>query len=277
MALRRGLYRTLLYGVLVIGSLICLFPFYWLLRSSLMDLSQIFVVPPKWIPSPFNFDNFRQPFEVLSFERYFLNTFIVVGGVLAGVLLSSTISAYSFARMKWTGRDKMFALLLSSMMLPFAVTLIPSFIGWQALGLVNSYAPLIVPAFFGGGAFNIFLLRQFYMSIPKELDEAVFVDGGSHFTIFSRIILPLSRSAVLVIGLFSFLGTWNDFLGPLVYLNDEVKFTLALGLQQFRGMYNAEWGVLMAASLLVLLPALIVFAIGQRYFMEGIALTGIKG
>ncbi len=179
--------------------------------------------------------------------------------------------------MRWKGRDKVFAVLLSSMMLPFAVTLIPSFIGWQALGMVNSYVPLVLPSFFGGGVFNIFLLRQFYMTLPRELDEAVFVDGGNHFTIFTRIILPLSRSAILVIGLFTFLNTWNDFMGPLVYLNDESKFTLAIGLQQFQGIYSAQWGVLMAASLIVVLPAIILFAIGQKYFMEGIALTGIKG
>ncbi|WP_046226319.1 carbohydrate ABC transporter permease [Paenibacillus dauci] len=269
--------RVLLYAVLIIGSLLCLFPFYWLVRSSMMDLAQIFEMPPKWIPEPFVWRNFIEPFEQLPFGRYFLNTLIIVVGTLIGTLLSSTIAAYSFSRMKWVGRDKVFAILLTSMMLPFAVTLIPTFIGWQSLGLINSYAPLIVPAFFGGGVFNIFLLRQFYMTLPRELDEAVFVDGGNHFTIFTRIILPLSRSAVLVIGLFTFLNTWNDFMGPLVYLNDESKFTLAIGLQQFQGMYTAQWGVLMAASLIIVLPAILLFVIFQRYLIEGIALTGIKG
>jgi len=268
---------VVVYLFLLLGAATCLLPFVWLIRSSFMSLSQIFVIPPEWIPSPFVWDNYILPFKELSFGRYFLNTSWVLVGTMVGVLTSSTIAAYSFARMRWIGRDKMFGLIMTSMMLPFAVTLIPTFIAWQSLGLVNTYVPLVLPAFFGGGAFNIFLLRQFFKTIPKELDEAVFVDGGSHFTIFAKVILPLSRSAVLVIGIFTFLGTWNDFLGPLVYLNDELKFTLALGLSQFRGMYNAEWGLLMAASVIVTIPAILVFAIGQKYFMEGIALTGIKG
>jgi ABC-type sugar transport system, permease component len=162
-------------------------------------------------------------------------------------------------------------------MIPFAVTLIPTFIGWQKLGFVNTYAPLVVPAWFGGGVFNVFLLRQFFKTIPKELDEAALMDGAGHFTIYSKIIMPLSKPSLIVVGLFSFMGAWNDFLGPLVYLNDGDKFTLSLGLMQFQGMYSAQWQYMMAASSVVIIPTVVIFFMGQKYFIEGISMTGMKG
>lgn len=266
----------LVYLVLAAGGIFSLLPLIWLVRSSLMDMGQIFELPPVWIPDPFRFGNFKEALTILPFGRYFINTALIVIFTLLGVIITCSISAYSFARMTWRGRDVIFGLLLSSMMLPYAVTLIPTFIGWSKLGLTNSFIPLIAPAWFGGGAFNIFLLRQFYLSIPRDLDEAAYVDGASHWRIFISIIIPLTRPALVVVGLFSFLASWNDFLGPLVYLNSETKYTLALGLQQFKGMYAAEWHLMMAAATVVLAPAIIVFFIGQRYFIEGITLTGIK-
>lgn len=266
----------MIYLVLLAGSVFSLLPLIWLIRSSLMDMGQIFELPPVWIPNPVRFSNFAEALTILPFAKYFVNTSIIVVFTLLGVLITCSISAYSFARIKWRGRDAVFALLLSSMMLPYAVTLIPTFVGWSKLELTNSFLPLIVPAWFGGGAFNIFLLRQFYLSIPRDLDEAAYVDGANHWTIFSSIIVPLTKPALIVVGLFTFLASWNDFLGPLVYLNSESKYTLALGLQQFKGMYAAEWHLMMAAATVVLLPAIIVFFIGQRYFVEGITLTGIK-
>ena len=242
-----------------------------------MDVSQIFVIPPIWIPDPIRFSNYQEALTILPFGRYFLNTIFIVVLVVIGTVFTSSLCAYSFARIKWPKRDVIFGILMSALMLPYAVTLIPMFIGWQYIGAVNTYIPLILPAWFGGGVFNIFLLRQFFMTIPKELDEAAYVDGANHFMIYSRIILPLSKSALIVVGLFSFLGTWNDFLGPLVYLNDEMKYTLSLGLMQFQGMYNAQWHYMMAASTVAILPTVIIFLIGQNYFMEGIALTGLKG
>jgi multiple sugar transport system permease protein len=269
--------KIIIYIILFGGSLLCLFPLYWLIRSSLMDISQIFVVPPIWIPKPFVFRNFIDALTSVDFFRFFGNTMIIVSSVVAGTILSGSLCAYSFSRMKWPGRNFMFILVLSSMMIPTQVTLIPSFVGWKVLGLTNSLIPLTIPIWFGGGAFNIFLLRQFFMSIPKELDEAAYVDGASYFRIYHSIILPLSKSALIVVGLFAFLGSWNDFMGPLIYLNDESKFTLALGLQLFQGLYSAQWNLLMAATAVVLAPTLIVFFIGQKYIIEGIATTGIKG
>lgn len=273
----RLFWKILTYAILLTGSVVCLVPFYWLLRSSFMELSQIFIMPPIWVPSPVQWQNYPEALTILPFGRYLINTLIIVVGSLLGVLFTSSLSAFSFARLRWPGRDFVFGLILSSMMLPYAVTLIPTFIGWKFVGAIDTFVPLIVPAWFGGGAFNIFLLRQFYMTIPRELDEAAEIDGAGFFRIYAQIILPLTKPALIVVGLFAFLFFWNDFLGPLVYLNSEEHYTLALGLQLFRGMYNSQWHLMMAAATVVLLPAIIVFLIGQRYFLEGIALTGLKG
>lgn len=234
-------------------------------------------MPPEWIPRPFQWDNFGRALTALPFDVFFRNTMIIVVSVLIGTVLTSSIAAYGFARIAWKGRDTVFAILMTSMMLPFAVTMIPSFLGWKLLGFYDTLYPLIVPSYFGGGMFNIFLIRQFYLTIPRDFDEAAFVDGASHFQIYSKIILPLSRSALIVVALFSFLGSWNDFMGPLIYLKSDKLFTLALGLQMFQGTYTAQWDLLMAASAMVVLPCVIVFLIGQRYFLEGITLTGLKG
>ncbi len=271
--------KILVYLLLLIGTAFSLIPLYWMVRSSLMDIAQIFVMPPIWIPEPFRFHNYVEALTILPFGRYFINTVIIVILTVSGVVITSSISAYSFARLQWRGRDLVFGILLSSMMLPFAVTLIPTFVGWSALNLTNSFVPLIVPAWFGGfvsGAFYVFLLRQFYLTIPRDLDEAARIDGAGYLKIFLEIILPLTKPALIVVGLFSFLHTWNDFLGPLVYLNSESKKTVALGLQQFQGMYNAQWHLMMAASTVVLAPVIAVFFLGQKYFIEGIAMTGIK-
>lgn len=273
---QKMLKNIFIYALLIIGSFICLVPFYWLFRSSLMEMSQIFVMPPIWIPNPVQFQNYIDALTILPFLRYFLNTTTIVIFTVTGVVLTSSISAYGFSRVKWPGRDLAFGLILSSMMLPYAVTLIPTFIGWKLLNGMDTYLPLIVPSWFGGGAFNIFLLRQFYMTIPRDLDESAFIDGAGHFRIYAQIILPLTKPALIVVGLFAFMGTWNDFLGPLVYLSTDTKYTLALGLQQFQGLYNAQWHLMMAAASMVLLPIIIVFLIGQKYFIEGIAMTGLK-
>jgi len=265
------------YAALIVVSILFIIPFVWLIRSSLMNLSQIFTMPPEWIPNPFQWSNFSKALTILPFDTYFVNTLMIVGGVMLGTVVTSTISAFGFSRIKWKGRDVIFGVLMSSMMLPAAVSLIPSFLGWQLLGFYDTYFPLIAPAYFGGGMFNIFLLRQFYMSIPRDFDEAAVVDGAGYFGIYFKIILPLSRSAVIVVALFTFLGTWNDFMGPLIYLKSENLFTLALGLQMFQGSYTAQWDLLMAASTAVVLPCVLVFLIGQRYFLEGITLTGLKG
>lgn len=274
---RRRIGRTAAYLLLLLGSVVMLLPLYWLIRSSFMGLGQIFLFPPKWIPDPWVWQNYPDALDVAPFGRYFLNTMTIELFVVVGVVASSTISAYGFSRLRWKGRDQVFAVLMTTMMLPGAVTLIPAFIIWSELGLVNTFAPLTVPAWFGGGMFNIFLLRQFFRGLPRDLDDAAMIDGASPLRILWDVIIPLSRPALITVGIFSFLTTWNDFLGPLIYLNDSSKYTLALGLSQFKGQYTAEWGLLMAASTLVLLPVLVLFFVAQRYFVEGIALSGIKG
>lgn len=265
------------YTMLLFVSVLFFGPFLWLIRSSLMDLSQIFSMPPEWIPSPFRWDNFHRALTILPFGTYFTNTFIIVISTIAGTVLTSSVAAFGFSRIDWRGRDTVFGILMTSMMLPAAVTLIPSFLGWQMLGFYDTYYPLIVPAYFGGGIFNIFLLRQFYLTIPRDFDEAAFVDGATYFQIYRSLIFPLSRSAIIVVALFCFLGTWNDFMGPLIYLKSDSLFTLAIGLQMFQGTYTAQWDLLMAASAAVVLPCVIVFLVGQKYFLEGITLTGLKG
>jgi multiple sugar transport system permease protein len=245
------------YTALFLISAMFVIPFIWMVRSSLMSLGQIFQMPPVWIPRPFHWNNFYKALTSLHFGVYFRNTMVIVVLGVLGTVISSTI--------------------LTSLMLPSAVTLISSFLGWKALGFYDTFIPLIVPAYFGGGIFNVFLLRQFYMTIPRDYDEAAFVDGASYFQIYSRIILPLSRSAVIVVALFSFLAYWNDFFNPLIYLKSDQLFTLALGLQMFQGVYTSQWDLLMAASTAVVLPCVIVFLVGQKYFLEGISLSGIKG
>ncbi|HJC57945.1 MAG TPA: carbohydrate ABC transporter permease [Candidatus Eisenbergiella intestinipullorum] len=269
--------KVLVYIILIGGAIICLIPFFWLVRSSFMKIEQIFLLPPEWIPRPFTFENYIEAFTLLPFGRYFFNTILIVGSVMAGTLITSSICAYGFSRIEWKGRNLIFSLILSSMMLPYAATLIPTFIGWSKLGAINTYFPLTVPAWFGGGAFNIFLLKQFFQGIPHELDESAVMDGAGHFTIYYKIILPLVKPALVVVALFTFMNTWNDFLAPLIYINDDSKFTLALGLQLFTSQYTAQWHLLMAAATVILLPVVIVFLIGQKYFIEGITMTGLKG
>lgn len=271
-------FRTWLhYALLLAGSIIFILPLIWMVRSAFMDASKIFIVPPIWIPESFALDNFKKALDTVPFDRYFLNTLFIAVLNVTGAVLTSALCAYSFSRLRWRGRDLIFGILMTGLMLPYAVTLIPTFLGWRTVIGPNSYLPLIVPAWFGGGAFNIFLIRQFMNAIPRELDEAALVDGAGYFYIFSRVIMPLSRSAIIVVALFQFLGVWNDFLGPLVYINKDSMFTLALGLQQFLGYYTAQWELLMAAATMIIIPPVILFVLGQRYFMQGIVLSGIKG
>jgi len=267
-----------MYSILILLSLFCLLPLAWMVRSSFMKSTQIVQVRPFIVwPEILLWKNYADALKFVPFLRYLMNTLIVMGGVLLGTVITSTLAAYSFSRVKWRGRNMIFGILMSGMMLPGAVTLIPTYLAWGALSKVNTFWPLILPAFFGGGIFNIFLLRQFYNSIPMELDEAAFVDGASNLQIYAKIIVPLSRPAIVVVALFTFLGVWNDYFGPIIYLNDPKKFTLAIGLLQFRGEYSTKWNLVMAASTVVIIPCLIVFLFGQKQLIEGISLTGLKG
>jgi len=212
-----------------------------------------------------------------TFNRYLFNTiFVTVMGIL-GVILSSTFVAYGFARFRFPFRDPLFLIMISTMMIPVQVTMIPTFILFKYLGWIDTFAPLIIPTFFGGGAFNIFLMRQFFMTIPYELDDAAKIDGCNYFQIFYIILLPLVKPAIATVAIFGFVYNWNDFLNPLIYLNSSSNYTLALGLQTFTTMYGTDYNLMMAASTIVLLPILIVFFFGQRYFIEGVATSGLKG
>lgn len=274
---KRIIGRAVIYILLILGAIAMIMPFVWLIRSSLMSDSQIFTFPPKWFPHPFEWSNYTEALSEAPFFRYFLNTMIIEIGVIPGTLLSSGFAAFSFARLKWKGKKISFGAVISTLMLPFAVTLIPTFIMWKDIGAVGTYWPLIIPAWFGGGAFNVFLLRQFFMGIPKELDEAAYMDGANPWQVFWRIIVPLSKPAFIVVGIFAFIGVWNDFLNPVIYLNKANTYTLSLGLSQFNGEYVQQWGYLMAASTAVMIPIVILFFFLQRYFIQGIALTGSKG
>ncbi len=271
--------RPLLYVALAAGAVPTLLPFVWLVRSALMRDAQMFISPPQWIPDPFQWSNFTEALTAQPFGRYFLNTVVIAVISVIGTVLTCSIAAFSFSRLRWRGRNLVFGVLLSSVMLPYAVTLIPTFVMWQELGALNTIAPLTVPSWFagaGGGVLNVFLLRQFFLTIPFELDEAAYIEGASPWRVFWMIVMPLSKPAIVVVTVFTFIGTWNDFLGPLLYLNDEEKYTLSIGLASFQSIYITQWGYLMAASAAVIVPVIALFFVLQRYFIEGVTLTGIK-
>ncbi len=267
-----------LFNVLawVIG-IIFILPFLWMVSTSLKETAETFIMPPQWIPSSIRWRNYVEAWvEYAPFNLYLINTLKITISVLIGALFSNTLVAYSFARLEWPGRDILFVILLSTLMLPYQVTLIPVFVLFSKLGWVNTHLPLIVPSFFGN-AFFIFLLRQFLVTIPVELDDAAKIDGCGNFRILWQILLPLSKPALAAVAIFSFMGTWNDFLAPLIYLNRERLFTLSLGLLSFQTQYEVYWNHLMAASIIVLLPCLVIFFVAQRWFIQGITLTGLKG
>ena len=282
---RRSLGRTartrigkgVFYILLLSGSVAMLIPLVWLIRSSFMGLSQIFIFPPEWLPDPWRWDNYPKALTTIPFVRYFFNTLYILIPTVVGTVITAALAAYGFSRLRWPGRDLVFGILLTTLMLPYAVTLIPTFLLWANLGLVNTYWPLILPDWFGGSIFYIFLLRQFFLTLPKELDEAAIIDGANPLQVLRFVIVPLSRPALITVAIFSTLFEWNDFLGPLIYLNDSRQFTLALGLAEFTGLYTSQWHLLMAAATVVIAPVLILFFFAQRYFIEGIALTGTKG
>jgi ABC-type glycerol-3-phosphate transport system permease component len=257
-------------------GIVFILPFIWMVSTSFKETAETFIMPPKWIPSSFRWQNYIEGWNIAPFNLYLLNTVKITLSVLIGTLLSNTLVAYSFSRLEWPGRDVLFVILLSTLMLPYQVTLIPVFVLFSKLGWVNTHLPLIVPSFFGN-PFFIFLLRQFFVTIPIELDDAAKIDGCSNFKILWQILLPLSKPALASVAIFSFMGTWNDFLAPLIYLNKESLFTLSLGLTFFRTQFEVYWNQLMAVSVIVLLPCLIIFFVAQRWFIQGITLTGLKG
>ncbi len=269
--------RVMFYLLVGLLAFVCVIPLYWMVRSSFMKNTDIYVMDPfVFWPKEMLWSNFVNAWNSAPFTRYALNTVVIVIANLIGTLITASMAAYAFSRVKWKGRGICFAVILSTMMLPGAVTIVPQFLIWRNFGMVDSYLPLILPSFLGGGAFNIFLLRQFFLAIPNDLDEAAEIDGAGKLRVFLQIILPLSKSALIVVALFTFLGNWNDFFGPIIYLNTKEKFTLAVGLLQFQGDYATKWNLLMAASTIVVAPCILIYLIGQRYLIEGISLTGLK-
>jgi len=275
-AVRTRIGHLFAYVGLRIFGLFFAMPFIWLLSTSVKPDTEIFAIPLKWIPSHFIWSNYPRSLGYIDFFLYLRNTLFISLMATLGVLFSCPLVAYSFAYIPWPGRNAVFALLLSTLMLPYQVTMIPVYIVFRNVGRIGTFYPRWVPAFFGN-AFSIFLLRQFFMSIPHELHDAARVDGASEFTIFLNVILPLSKPVLSTIALFQFMASWNDFLGPLIYLRDDRKFTLSLGLQQFTSIHGLEWALLMAASVMVTVPIILLFLVAQRFFIEGISMTGIKG
>lgn len=264
------------YFLLSVLALFFLIPLYWMFSTALKNQQQTFAIPPQWVPNPPQWSNFSDVFVEVPFARFFINTaFLVVMNIL-GQLFSVTLVAYGFARLRFPGRSFLFLLMLSTLMIPYQVTLVPRFILFAKLGMVNTYFPLILPAF-TGSPFLIFLVRQYIMSIPFDLDEAAYMDGASRFQVFWHIILPLARPALVLVTVFTFIDVWNDFLQPLIYLNNPEMFTVSLGLSFFQGARETNWNLLMAASVLAMLPPLILFFFAQRQLIGGISVEGLKG
>jgi len=277
---RRGqeqITKTITYVLLIIGSFFVTLPYFWMISTSLKRPGTQFTYPIEWIPNPPRWRNYVEGWMVLPFTAWAVNTITITVTTTIGYLLSSSLVAFGFARIRFPGRDVLFTLVLATMMLPYPSMMIPHFITFKYLGWIDTFKPLIVPSFFAVNAFYIFLLRQFFRTLPMDLDDAARVDGCSTFGIFWRIVLPQLRPALGIILVFSFLHHWNDFLAPLIYLSSNDRFTLALGLRFFQGQHRVEWTLLMATSLIVLSPCIVLFFIAQKYYIQGIVVTGVKG
>ncbi len=262
--------------ILLAGVVVILIPLLWTICMALKPNGEMYT--DNFFPRQIAWDNFYKAVTSIDFFRYLLNTCKILVPVMIGTVLSSAIVAYGFSRFEFKGKRVWFLILLATMMLPGQVTMIPCYLIFRQLGWVNTVLPLTVPAFFGGGAFNIFLLRQFMSGIPKDFDEAARIDGAGAFKIFTRVMLPMCRPVLTAVGIFTFMGVWNDFNGPLIYLYDQKKYTIALGLAFFKGLYTSQWNLMMAATVLVMLPVLILFFIAQDYIIDGISISsGTKG
>ncbi len=280
----RIIQKVLVQIALVALSIAFIFPFLWLLTTALKPIKETMSVPIQWIPSKFMWGNFKEAVitghETVGyypFVVYFRNTLVLCVLIVSGTVASNSLVAYAFSRLRWPGRDFAFAVTIATMMVPFPVLMVPTFALFRHLDWIGTYRPLWVPAWFGS-AFSIFLLRQFFRTIPFELSEAAKIDGASEWRIFRSVILPLSKAALAVVALFSFMGSWNDFLGPLIYLLDQKTFTLSLGLQFYQSQNGGtQWNLLMAASTIIIAPVIILFFFTQRLFIQGIAITGLKG
>lgn len=268
--------HLLIHLVLVAGGIVLMIPLAWMLSTSLKTLGNVTTLPPEWIPQSIQWGNYIDIFRLVPFGQYIWNTSVITLLDVAGKLISCSLVAFSFARLRWRGRETVFLIMLATMMLPPQVTMIPQFVVFRNMELIDTIVPLVLPNWLGG-PFLTFLLRQFFMSIPLDLDDAARIDGTSIFGIYWRIVLPLSKPALAAVAIFMFNGTWNDFFGPLIYLHSREKYTIALGLRSFQDQNYTEWHLLMAASLVAMLPVLLIFFFAQKYFIQGIVFTGVKG
>lgn len=270
--------RIITYIILIFAAVICLFPFLWMVSTSFKETSEIYKMPPDLIPTNPTVQNYIEGWKGADFGLFFKNSLFITIIATVGTVLSSAFVAYGFARFKARFSGLLFTILLATMMLPTQVTLIPQYLMYNKMGMVNTYFPLLIPSWLGGGAFNIFLFIQFFRTLPKELDEAAKIDGANSFQIFTKIMLPAVKPVMLAVLVMSLVYNWNDFFSPLIYLNDNKKFTIAIGLQFFKGSQgNVQIGQMMAMSLVALLPVLIIFAVCQKYFIQGIKMSGLKG
>lgn len=273
----RRLERGLALGLLVVLSCLFMVPLVITLSDSLKTFYEIYQVPRMWVPRNPRFGNYVRIFQMLPFHRFILNTVCITALALFGQVLSASLVGYSFARIRWPFREFIFVLLLCTIMLPPEVTLIPVFILFNRIGWVNTWLPLIVPAYFGGGVFNIFLMRQFFKTIPVDLEDAARIDGCSSLRIFATVMLPLAKPALATICVLGFIGHWNDFQGPLIYLSDYMKYPISMGIYMFKSAEFMFANYVMAASLISVVPVLLIFFSAQQYFVKGIVMTGIKG
>lgn len=275
---RRRLTSAVRHLILGSTAALLMFPFFWMVTSALKDNAQIFASPIQWWPDPVHWENFPTLLSYTGFPYLLMlgNSVFYAGAVTVGTVISSAAVGYGFARMRFPLRNLLFTVTVATLMIPPLIIFIPTYVLFKWVGLIGSYAPLIVPQFFGS-AFFIFLMRQFFLGIPKDLSDAARVDGAGEFRIFWQIMLPQVRPALMVVGVFTFVWTWHDFFGPLIYLSDQSMYPLSLGLFAFQAQRTTEWALLMGAATLVTLPLILVFAFTQRYFLQGITLTGIKG
>jgi ABC-type glycerol-3-phosphate transport system permease component len=272
----RLLHRALVYALLIGLGIVFAMPFLWMFTTSLKPQDEVFAYPPTFIPTSFQWHNYRDGWQILPFSTFLRNSLIVTTANVVGNLISCTLVAYGFARLRARGKNALFVLLLATIMIPREVTIVPRFILFSEAGLVNTFWPLILPAWFGY-PFFIFLLRQFFMTVPRDLDDAARIDGASYLRIFTDVIIPLSKPALATVAIFAFIGNWTNVLDPLIYIRSTDLYTLALGLNLFRGPAFTQFNWLMAVSILTLLPVLIVFFVAQRTFVRGVTLTGMGG
>ena len=272
---RKHLGEALLHVVLILGALTMIVPFLWMVGTSLKDYSQVFNLPPNWIPDPVMWSNYPDSFNALPFGRAYWNSFYIAAIVVTSQLLTCSMAGYAFARINFPFRETIFILFLATLMIPHQVTIIPTYLIMRDLGWLDTHFALIVPpALFS--AFGVFLLRQFIKGLPEELEESAILDGANRWRIYWQIIMPLIKAPLAALAIFSFLAQWNNFFNPNIFLSTPEKFTIPLLLNQFRGLYVTDWTLMMAASAIAVIPVLIIYLIGQRYIIEGVALTGLK-